>query len=80
MAECIISFSRFKKPKIAPRIKPRIKPKKRDRFQVAGLLRKGGTVKRKIPSRNSQLKRANGTNGFDPQCSGAFKSPALKKD
>ena len=42
---------RFKKPKIAPRIKPRIKPKKRDRFQVAGLLRKGGTVKRKIPRR-----------------------------
>ena len=32
--------------KIKPRIKPRIKPKKRDRYQAAGLLRKGGTVKR----------------------------------
>jgi len=26
---------------------PKIKPKKRDKYQVAGLLRKGGTVKRK---------------------------------
>ena len=40
-----------------PRLKPRIKPKKRDKYQVAGLLRKGGKVKGKRGTQSGQTPR-----------------------